>query len=219
MSREQERARKKLEQNPIVECNKIQQKYYPALFSMFAEVKDPRNQSYIDYSIKTMLGTLYYKCIGGISSMQEMTLKFNDDAVVENLYSFMSEEKKEYLPHGVIENEFLARLNPEELEKIQKDIAYSMIRRKTFDDARVLKRWQIIIDATELDEGYQKKNEYYLSRCYTRGEADEFTKYHRSVLEAKLYLGNNLVCSIASEAIQNSEEYINQSEKKNKTGL
>ena len=214
MSREQERARKKLEQNPIVECNKIQQKYYPALFSMFAEVKDPRNQSYIDYSIKTMLGTLYYKCIGGISSMQEMTLKFNDDAVVENLYSFMSEEKKEYLPHGVIENEFLARLNPEELEKIQKDIAYSMIRRKTFDDARVLKRWQIIIDATELDEGYQKKNEYYLSRCYNRGEADEFTKYHRSVLEAKLYLGNNLVCSIASEAIQNSEEYINQSEKK-----
>lgn len=70
------------------------------------------------------------------------------------------------------------------------------------------------IDATELDEGYQKKNEYYLSRCYNRGEADEFTKYHRSVLEAKLYLGNNLVCSIASEAIQNSEEYINQSEKK-----
>ena len=106
-----------------------------------------------------------------------------------------------------------------DFEKIQKDIAYSMIRRKTFDDARVLKRWQIIIDATELDEGYQKKNEYYLSRCYNRGEADEFTKYHRSVLEAKLYLGTNLVCSIASEAIQNSEEYINQSEKKNKTGL
>ena len=171
-------------------------------------------KSQIEYPVRVMLGTMYYKCISGISSMQEMTLKFNDDAVVENLYSFMSEEKKEYLPHGVIENEFLARLNPEELEKIQKDIAYSMIRRKTFDDARVLKRWQIIIDATELDEGYQKKNEYYLSRCYNRGEADEFTKYHRSVLEAKLYLGNNLVCSIASEAIQNSEEYINQSEKK-----
>ena len=44
MSREQERARKKLEQNPIVECNKIQQKYYPALFSMFAEVKDPQTR-------------------------------------------------------------------------------------------------------------------------------------------------------------------------------
>ena len=190
MSREQERARKKLEQNPIVECNKIQQKYYPALFSMFAEVKDPRNQSYIDYSIKTMLGTLYYKCIGGISSMQEMTRKFNDDRVVENLYSFLGDTKKEYLPHGVTVNELLEKLDYEELEKIQKDIAYSMIRRKTFDNAKVMKKWQILIDGTELDEGYQKKNDYYLSRCYNRGEANEFMKYHRSVLEAKLYFGN-----------------------------
>ena len=73
MSREQERIRKKLEQNPIVECNRIQRKFYPTLFSKFSRVKDPRNQSYIDYSVKTMLGTLYYKCIGGISSMQEMS--------------------------------------------------------------------------------------------------------------------------------------------------
>lgn len=89
-----------------------------------------------------------------------------------------------------------------------------MIRRKTFNDARVLKKRQIIIDATEPDEGYHKKNDYYLSRCYNRGGADEFMKYHRSILEAKLYLGNDLVCSIASEPIQNSEEYINQSREK-----
>ena len=146
--------------------------------------------------------------------MQEMTRQFNDEKVVENLYSFMGESRKEYLPHGVTENEFLERLDPLELEKIQKDIACSMIRRKTFNDARVLKKWQVIIDATELDEGHQKKNDYYLSRCYNRGEADEFIKYHRSVLEAKLYLGNNLVCSIASEPIENSEEYINQSKEK-----
>ena len=146
--------------------------------------------------------------------MQEMTRQFNDEKVVENLYSFMGDSRKEYLPHGVMENEFLERLDPLELEKIQKDIAYSMIRRKSFNDARVLKKWQVIIDATELDEGYQKKNDYYLSRCYNRGKADEFMKYHRSVLEAKLYLGNDFVCSIASEPIENSEEYINQSEEK-----
>ena len=32
------------------------------------------------------------------------------------------------------------------------------------------------------------------------------------MLEAKLYLGHDLVCSIASETIQNSEEYISQSD-------
>ncbi len=118
MSREQERARKKLEQNPIVECNKIQQKYYPALFSMFAEVKDP-NQSYIDYSIKTMLGTLYYKCIGGISSMQEMTRNL---MMIElwKISILFWEIQKEYLPHGVTVNELLERLDYEELEKYRK---------------------------------------------------------------------------------------------------
>ncbi len=212
MSRAEERARRKLEQNPIVECNKIQQKYCPELFDKFSKVKDPRNQSYIDYSIKTMLGTLYYKCIGGISSMQEMTRKFNDDRVVKNLYTFLGDKKRDYLPHGVTENELLEKLDPEELEGIQRDIVYSLIRRKTFDDAKVIKKWLVMIDGTELDEGYQKKNEYYLSRCYNRGTSNECTKYHRSILEAKLYFGNNLVCSLASETIQNSEEYINQSD-------
>ncbi|KSV58558.1 transposase [Acetivibrio ethanolgignens] len=211
MSRAQDRSKKKIEKNPIVECNKIQQKFFPELFQKFSAVKDPRHQSYIGYSARTMPGTLYYKCIGGLSSMQEMTRKFNDETVVKNIYSFLGEKEKEYLPHGVTENEFLERLDSTELEKIQKDIAYSMIRRKTFDDARVMKKWQVIIDATELDEGYVQKNECYLSRCYNRGEANEFCKYHRSVLEAKVYFGHNLLCSIATEPILNSEEYRNQS--------
>lgn len=118
----------------------------------------------------------------------------------------MGDPVKEYLPHGVTENEFLERLDSENLENIQKGIAYTMIRRKTVEDARVLKKWQVIIDATELDEGYQKKNDSYLSRCYNRGKADEVIKYHRSMLEAKLYLGNNLVCSIASEPLIYYEE-------------
>lgn len=96
----------------------------------------------------------------------------------------MGEEARDYLPHGVTENDFLEKLEPEELENIQQNIVYSMIRRKTFDSAKVFKKWQVIIDATELDEGLQKKNDYYLSRFYNKGEKNEFTRYHRSVLEA-----------------------------------
>ena len=212
MSREKERIRKKLENNPIVECNKIQNRFCPELFSMFGKVKDPRHQSYVEYSARVMLGTMYYKSIGGISSMQEMTRAFNDERICRNLYCFMGEDAKEYLPHGVTENEFLEKLDPKELENIQQNIVYSMIRRKTFENARVFKKWQVIVDATELDEGYQKKNNYYLSRCYNRNEENEFVKYHRSVLEAKIYFGDNLVCSIASETIENSDAYVNQSD-------
>ena len=212
MSREKERIRKKLENNPIVECNKIQNRFCPELFSMFGKVKDPRHQSYVEYSARVMLGTMYYKSIAGIPSMQEMTRAFNDERICRNLYCFMGEDAKEYLPHGVTENEFLEKLDPKELENIQQNIVYSMIRRKTFENARVFKKWQVIVDATELDEGYQKKNNYYLSRCYNRNEENEFVKYHRSVLEAKIYFGDNLVCSIASETIENSDAYVNQSD-------
>lgn len=39
MSREQERIRRKLEKNPVIECNKVRQKYCPNLFWDFAETK------------------------------------------------------------------------------------------------------------------------------------------------------------------------------------
>ena len=207
MNREQVRITRKLEKNPGEECNKILKRFYPALLGKFQKVADTRHKSYITYSSKEMLGTLFYKGIAGISSMQQMTREFNDENVSRNLYHFLDAEQKEFLPHGVTLNEFLEKLNPEELEEIQKDIAYQMIRRKTFDDAKSEGRWLVLVDGTELDEGYQKKNAYYLSRTYHRGEENEFVKYHRSMLEAKLYLGNNLVCSIASEAIENSKEY------------
>ena len=136
-------------------------------------LKDPRHSSYIDYSSKVMLGTVYYKEIAGISSMQGMTREFNNDAVAKNLYHFMGSNPKEYLPHGVTVNEFLERLDPSELEEIQSDIVYRMIRRKTFDDAKVLGKWLVLIDGSELDEGNTQKNEQYLTRCYNQGKENE----------------------------------------------
>ena len=56
MSRERDRITKRLEKNPVIECNKIQRKFYPELFSKFEQVTDPRNKSYIEYSTRVMLG-------------------------------------------------------------------------------------------------------------------------------------------------------------------
>ncbi|MGN9136301.1 hypothetical protein ACTNDG_12940 [Clostridium sp. HCP1S3_B4] len=80
-----------------------------------------------------------------------------------------------------------------------------MIRRKTLNGAKVLKKWLVIVDGTELDEGFEKKNDNYLERCYNRGTSEEYIRYHRSVLKGKYiwYLGNNL---IATEPIENDPE-------------
>lgn len=82
MGREQARIAKRMEKSPIKECNRIQRKFYPDLFNRFSQTQDPRHQSYVSYTNRVMLGTLYYKGIAGLSSMQEMTREFNDDAKV-----------------------------------------------------------------------------------------------------------------------------------------
>ena len=90
------------------------------------------------------------------------------------------------MPKGVTENEIVERVDPMGLEEIREDIVYRMIRRKTFDEAKILGKWLVLVDGSELDEGKIKKNDNYLSRCYNRGEKNECTKYHRRVLEAKI---------------------------------
>ena len=180
---------KKLEKNPIRELNKIQNKYYSQLFWRFAQTKDPRHPSYITYTNRMMLGTLYYKGIAGIDSMQEMTDQFNDDGVSKNLPVFMGETPGEYVPHHVTENEYLERLDPMELEEIKQDLDYQMIRRRCFEDARYKKRWLVIVDGTQLYCGQRKLNEQCLERCCNKGTDKEITLYHRDVLEAKIFFG------------------------------
>lgn len=210
MGRRERRALKALEQNPIQACNEIQRLVFPDLFDKFGNITDPRDSRYITYSSKTMLGSLYFKGIGGINSMQQMTRDFNNQTVTNNLYSFMHEKRQEFLPHYVTLNEFLKNVDPEEIEEILQEIVSSLIRRKTFNEYRVLRKWLVIVDGTELDEGTQKKNNYYLVRRYNKGTEDEKIRYHRSVLEAKIYLGPGIVASIATEPIENDPAYEEQ---------
>jgi len=77
MGRAEERIRKKIEKNPVEECNKVQQKFYPELFQKFAETMDPRNQGYITYPNRIMLGSLYYKGIAGMGRGPELYFPFH----------------------------------------------------------------------------------------------------------------------------------------------
>lgn len=206
MSREQERIRRKLEKNPVAECNKVRKKYCPCLFQDFAGTKDPRHQSYTKYSNKVMLGTVFYKGIAGIGSMQGMTYEFNRERVVKNLLRFMGEEEREYLPHAVTVNEYFERLDPDVLQKVQQKQVYGLIRSKAFYDARLQGKWLVIVDGTQTYSGSRKLNEGCLERHYNKGTEEETVNYHCDVLEAKIVLGENLIVSIGSEFIENNGE-------------
>lgn len=206
MSREQDRIRRKLEENPVVECNKIRQKFCPELFRDFSATKDPRHQSYTEYSNKELLGTVFYKGIVGIESMQSMTYEFTPENVTRNILCFLGEKEKAYLPHAVTINEYFEKLEPEELQKVQQKQVYELIRRKTFDDAKFQKKWLVIVDGTQTYSGSRKLNDGCLERRFHKDTDEEIINYHCDVLEAKIVFGENLVVSIASEFIENNGE-------------
>lgn len=206
MSREQERIQRKLENNPVVECNKVRDRYCPGLFRGFADTKDPRNQSYTEYSNDELLGTVFYKGIAGIESMQSMTYEFNQERVVKNLFRFMGRKQKEYLPHAVTINEYFERLEPDELQKVQQEQVYGLIRSKAFYDARFQKKWLVIVDGTQTYAGSRKLNDCCLERHFNKGTDEETVNYHCDVLEAKIVFGEKLIVSMASEFIENNGE-------------
>lgn len=207
MGRKEARLAAAREKNAAVECQKIQIRYVPELMTYFSETEDPRNSSYITYSNRIMLSTLYHKGIGGIVSMQEMTSQFNKEIVVTNIYTLTGEEAREYLPHHVTLNEYLERLDPGELEGVLHKICYESIRRKSFNDARYRKKWLVIVDGTQTYEGPVQLNEQCLERHHNKGTDKEKVSFHVDVLEAKIYLGEGLLLSIGSEFIQNDEAY------------
>ena len=206
MGRKEDRITARLERNASAECNKIQRKYIPNLQQMFSDTIDPRNPSYIQYTNRIMLSTLYHKGLGGVVSMQEMTETFNQEMVVNNIYTYSGEKPQDYLPHYVTLNEYLERLDPVEIENILYQICYDSIRRKSFNNGRFMKKWMVIVDATQTYEGPRQINSRCLERHHNKGTDKEKVSYHIDVLEAKIYLGEGLLLSIGSEFIENSEE-------------
>lgn len=207
MGRKEQRKAAKREKIAVTELCKVQRKYVPELFELFEATADPRNPYYITYSNRVMLGQMYFKGVAGIVSMQGMTQAFNDKAISKNLSMLMGCQRRKYLPHHVTENEYLERLDPGEIEKVIRQMVYGLIRRRTFEDARFKKRWLVIVDGTQTYSGDRRINENCLERRYDKGTEKEHVNYHLDVLEAKIYLGEDLICSIASEFIENSEEY------------
>jgi hypothetical protein len=207
ISRALRRELKKNFTKDIIEFLKVQNHFLPDLIEELGLVKDPRNQSYIDYAVEEILYTMILKNVCSITSMQGMTDKFNDDKFVENVCRILGKEPREFLPHYVTINECLERLEPEELNKLRKKMIYTLLRKRSFESARFLdKYWLVIIDATQLFSFNKKHCEHCLKKTMNKGKEDEKTYYYHNVLEAKIVIGKNLVVSIATEFIENESE-------------
>jgi DDE_Tnp_1-associated len=209
MTRAEKREIKRKLNKEIVEFLKIQNHYFPDLIEDIKKVMDSRHQSYITYEIEVILYMMILKNVCSIVSMQEMNESFNEDECVKNIYKILGLQEKDYLPHYVTVNECLSKLGTDELEKIRKNMVYNLIRKKSFDGAKFLgKYWLVIVDATQLFCFKERHCENCLKKTFNKGKMNEKTIYYHQVLEAKIVFGDDLIISIATEFIENENEEV-----------
>ena len=79
---------------------------------------------------------------------------------------------------------------------LQKQV-YGLICGKAFYGARLMKKWLVIVDGTQLYSGSRKINDGCPERHYNKGTEKETVNHHCDVLEAKIMLGEDLAVSIA----------------------
>lgn len=217
MTRAEKRQLKASKGNPMLELLKVQHHFYKNLWSDFSRITDPRHASYIDYTSDVMLAMPIMKNICDVRSMQDMTRIFNKEACISNIALITGKNELEELPHYVTVNEFLSRLNPDELSAIRTRMIKALIRKRSFEQARFMdKYWLIIVDATQLHSFKKENDDKCLTKTFTDKETGEkTTRYYHSVLEAKIVLGDNLIVSIASEFIENDGEDAERQRKMN----
>ena len=193
--------KRELRKDKSLVCNlfNIIDKYLPRLFIMFENLTDIRQKGKITYSMKSVCVTRLFGLLCGISSMNALTNKFNNDNTINNLSKIINEQLSD-LPHYDTINDIFDDLNIDELSKIQKYITYALIRSKMFDKFRYNGKFQVLIDGTSL----VSFNHKHCDHCLVKKHSDGTLSFEHYVLEAKIVF-DTFVLSLDSEFIENPD--------------
>ena len=190
----------------IIDFVKMQNHFFPNFIEKLGKVDDPRKENYIDYSSEELLYPLILKNTCTIETMRQMTEWFGDANCTQNLEKLMG-RKIENIAHYDTINNFLERLDINELSKIKLGMIKTLIRNKSFYQARMLEnQWIIILDGTGLYHFREKHCDNCLVKEITDKKGNKKKIYYHNVLEAKIVLADNIILSLGTEFIENESE-------------
>lgn len=200
--------RRHLEQFHLaVELVKVIKHFFPDLVRLLKQTKDPRNQGYITYPNVILLMTRILSSIFYISSMRKTSQEFNSGTVIQNIWELCGEKASvDEIPYWETVNKYLEKLDPEELQDIVCQLVYRLVRSRAFADARIRnKYWQVIVDGTQIHSSRRKLDEKSLYRVHNKGSDKEYTEYYYYILEAKIVLHPDIIVSIMTEFVENTD--------------
>ena len=181
-------------------------RFFPDLWRLLKEVQDPRHQSYISYDGCTLMMVRILSAIFYISSMRKSSEELNTKIAIENIGALCRKELEE-IPYWETINNYLKRVDSSELQEKVCQIVRHLTRSRAFEDSKIRNRyWQGLIDGSGLTSSDKELDGKYTFKVHKKGTTDEWIEYHYYVLEAKLVLRDNIIVSIMTEFVENTEE-------------
>lgn len=190
----------------IIDFVKMQNHFFPNFIEDLGNVDDPRKENYTDYTSEELLYPLILKNTCTIETMRQMTEWFGDANCTSNLEKLIG-RKIENIAHYDTINNFLEKLDNNELSKIKLGMIKTLIRNKSFYQARMQEnQWIVILDATGLYHFHEKHCDNCLVKEITDKKGNKKKIYYHNVLEAKIVLADNIILSLGTEFIENESE-------------
>ena len=169
-------------------------------------MNDPRHQSYITYPQAVLIHELIMMHNTGIKTMRGMTRQFNTSQFIRNLGTISNSEDLKEKPDWQTINNYLEKLETENLDAVRFDMIRKLIGTKQFINYTIDGSYCIVIDGTDIAYFRKPHCEHDLVRKIENKETGETTyQYFHKALEAKILLGPGLVLSIATEFIENED--------------
>ena len=179
--------------------------FFPDLIWQLKGVRDQRHQSYIRYENHVLLMTRILASIFYISSMRKASEELNKEEVIANM-GYVCGQELEELPYWETINLYLEKVADQELQEMICKLVKRLLRSRAFESSRIRGRyWQVIVDGTQLASSRKELDGGCLYRVHQKGTREEYVEYYYYVLEAKLYLHENIYVSIMTEFVENKD--------------
>lgn len=177
--------------------------FWPDLNDWLERIPDPRFQPYVVYDRRFLVWWGLSLFLFQLRARRQLDFELDcrDSDILTNL-NRLANTKQETRPVHKTLHYFLGRTGVAPYAKLRRQLLQSLIRGKTLDAARLQGSFVVGLDAT----GHLSFAEKHCEHCLVHRHASGTITYHHQLLEAKILGPANMVLSLATEFIENSDD-------------
>ncbi len=186
------------ERNLMFRLKKTIDHHFPDLYEKIEAIPECRKRA--DYSLLELIMAGVAMCLFKQGSRHAMKNERDEPKFRKNYERVF----KTRLPHMDTVEDVMKVLEAQHIETLKKELLKGLLAKKRFRKCRVFgQASQVVIDGTHVMDVREGHCEHCLHQTFTNGRV----RYFHNVLEAKLVGDNGFCISLATEWIENSEEY------------